>query len=297
MTPVFTRLLTHSGKPAVGILAALTLTGCSLPVVDGGSGKPEGSARSASDTNDAADIRQVVTRAFKDTDPATCTELYTQELLEQLSAMQGSDALHQCRDDTKDERAARAVRVFDVALGNGPAEATAVPKGGDSDGLRYQMSLVETGGAWKINRLESVKVIDRSLVDADFNQGIKEEFTKYLPPATIQCITDDVLGSLSNAELEHIIVTGRHDYALQAYQRCDAIRPLFAIGVRKGLAKSDLPKPVEDCVVESLSRAITDRDMVAVLRADAAKRPTPPQVLGLIQRTAIACATGGGKSA
>jgi hypothetical protein len=292
MLPGSSRLRTRGASLIASSLVALAVAGCSVPVVGSGTGNDpsRATAVSASSPSDTADISRVVTRSFRDTHPAVCTGLYTQNLLDQLTGKVGFIALRECKSELKRTRRARAVAVSHIQLSGGTASAVAVPGGGDSDGIRYRMSLVKTEGVWKIDRLESAKILDRSRVEADFTRGLGKVFSKYIPQRKTECIATHMLDGLSNARLERIMLSGNDNYGVRSYQQCDALRPLFVAGLRKALSKKDAPQGFKDCVVGGVMQAISDREMLAVVKADATGRSTPPRLTALLRRTMIACA-------
>jgi hypothetical protein len=206
-----------------------------------------------------------IERGFIEPKAKNCTELATQDFLDQVSPAEGKAALEDCRDDVKDKESfADSVRVSEIAVDGARAEAMAGIEGGTSDGQRATLGLVKEGAQWKVDSLEDLE-IDPKRFKAAFRATVEREETP-LSKKQIDCIVEELGGRLP--VLEASLVRGDFDPVLNSIVDClgdgDPRAAVEAI-TRRGLTKAGLTNAQASCVVRRLRDDINVRDAELIL--------------------------------
>jgi hypothetical protein len=175
----------------VGVLAALALVAC------GGSGN--------SDEEDQ--ISAAIDKAATSGDPAACTEVETQNFLQQTSGGGGGSAqqaVQQCERDAKDS-VADTVDVSDIEVDGDSATANAAVAGSIFDGQTLQIALVKDGDQWKLDQFKGFEDFDRASMNSAFKKEISTD--PETPPAAADCVNQQI-ESVSDQDLQGLFVGG-----------------------------------------------------------------------------------------
>jgi hypothetical protein len=135
--------------PCVLILCALGLAAC-------GGGD-----------SDTGKIEEAIETSATGTDPSKCTEVETQNFVEQGSQEHGAAALKECEKEAKKgESPAESVEISNVEVDGSKATADVALTGGALDGQAIEVAMVEEGGQWKANELMRFTKFDKAKVVA-----------------------------------------------------------------------------------------------------------------------------------
>ena len=142
------------------ILAALALAACGGD--DGGS-------------EDEDQITEAIEKSATEADASACTELQTQNFVEQTSGAKGEEAVERCREGQQEEPLAESVDVSDIEIDGDSATAVAALNGGFIDGQSLELGLANEDGQWKLDELVGFAEFDRAKYVDSIVQGINEE--------------------------------------------------------------------------------------------------------------------------
>jgi hypothetical protein len=187
---------------ATALLAVLALAACG----GGGGG------------DDEADITDVIETSIMSTDPNDCTELQTQNFLEQTEFETGEEAVQECREDAADtSNDPDSVDVSNVEIDGDDATATVAVVGGPLSGATIAVALVKDGDQWKLDRITDVPELD---VEA-FKNAFSEEIAKSagLPGPVATCMAN-AFNSVSEEQLKQLLVSGSEQQLLGIFQAC-----------------------------------------------------------------------------
>ena len=126
-------------------------------------------------SEDEDQITEAITASATTTDPSACTELQTQNFIEQTSGATGAKAVEECRRDQQEEAVADSVDVSDVEIDDGNATAVVAFEGGFIGGQSLEVGFVDEDGQWKLDELIRFVDFDRATYIDTLVRGITEE--------------------------------------------------------------------------------------------------------------------------
>lgn len=209
-----------------------------------------------------AAVRELIELAFTDGDPSYCGELYTEELLEQISGEEGDAALEECIENESDDSDtdARAVEVADIEIDGERASANATTDGGQFSGSTFELTLEAEEDRWLIDRIEDI-AFDRSGFDAGLAERMRAEG---FSPSEASCVVDAVRETYSSEEIESSLLEGE-ELTEQTELALDCLGPR---SLRRSLAEQaaeivtdqGLDEAVADCIARRVER-LSDREV------------------------------------
>jgi hypothetical protein len=170
-----------------------------------------------------AEVSEAVTEVATATDPEACTELVTEDYVEQITFSLGSEALALC-ELTIAQSAADSVDVSEVSMDDEDERATAEfeADGGGYDGLRLTFELVREEDRWKADRIAAVEILDReSFLEAQAEAA--QEPPTSLSEEQAECLIDAI--DAPDEEIEEAIVESDPTPFVEAAQACVGSTP------------------------------------------------------------------------
>lgn len=175
------------------LLSALGLSAC------GGGGE-----------TDEEQIADVIERSATSTDPAICKETQTVAFMEQNSNGEGPEAVKDCEEEAKEGRDnPESVEVSDVEVEGGKATAVAAFVGGPLDGQSVDLALVEEGGTWKLDEIESFHHLDPEKLIEGLAKSLEE--SGKVDPRLAACLVEGLEES-SESRIEEIMLSGNEGF-------------------------------------------------------------------------------------
>jgi hypothetical protein len=198
----------RTGPRAAGALLALAL-GLGLAACGGGSSSSEGEG----------EISAVIEKAVTSDDPAKCTELMTQNFIEQTSDAAGGKAVEECEEEAKSgENDPESVAVSEVEVDGRKATADAAFVGGSFDGQTLTVALVKDGGGWKLDEIEGFANLDRGALTKALSEQL--EATGQLTEAQTSCIVEGIEAG-SDKAFEELLLSGSSDALRAIAEGCE----------------------------------------------------------------------------
>jgi hypothetical protein len=195
------------------LLGALAIAAILVAVlVAGGGGGGNG---------DEAQIAGVIETSFLSTDPADCTKLNTQRLLEQSYFMTGPDAVEACAADAQNlaiHPDSVDVSNVQVTVSGDGATAEARFQGGYYDGQTLILSLLKRGAQWKLDYINGFKNFDLDRFAAAF-AATAPKFTQPLTQEQANCAAAEFRRQ-PPAQVEAGILSGDSGQLLPFAKRC-----------------------------------------------------------------------------
>jgi hypothetical protein len=251
----------------VGLVAAGLASGC---------GASAGSSESAEERA----IREVITRASTDDDPASCEQLATGAFLAQMYGHSESP-LDACTEDAREDPPdAEAAEVTSIDIQGARAQATTALSGGVLDGMVMTFELLEAAGGWKINRLTEIEIDRRRFDDANRSDLIREGFK----PPEADCAIKRLQHEFGTEAIEDLYIDGEVDRLGGAFFGCVSRETMAELFVREGLS-SDEVAGREGCMVDQ----VTDRYRPEALERAYARGTAEQQMSELGRHAAAAC--------
>jgi hypothetical protein len=263
---------------------ALVLVGL---VLLGGEGGTATNVNGGSSSEDQAgtEIEGLLTRFFTVNDPAQCTDDVTPALLRQN--FPGPDPLQSCQRVNTDDQDTftESVQVDDVAVQGPTARASIRLSGGQLDGSKVTVSLIETSGRWQVDRL-AVAQLDR----AGFDRAVRSQILKGgATPSEADCFVGTLDRNVSDQELSRAILNASARSRLTAgwgcISRATLLRELDA-AIAQRTQSENVPSAVVQCIVDRLTQGMSDSQLRAFLRAGGGNVQQATQVRAI----AAACA-------
>jgi hypothetical protein len=177
--------------PCLLIVSAVALSACG----GGGGG-----------SSDEGKIEEAIETAATTSDPSNCTELETQNFLEQNEPGEGAAAVTECEEKAEEnEEVAESVDVSNVSVNGEKASAEAAFSGSTFDGQALEIDLVKEGDNWKLDEVAGFASYDPQKLAEAFEEQF--EGNEEIPAKVAACITEAV-GSASQAEAEELVFSG-----------------------------------------------------------------------------------------
>jgi hypothetical protein len=111
--------------------------------------------------NDEEEITEAIETVAVSTDPADCTELQTQNFLDQNEIADGEEAIAECEEGAEDASGnPESIAVADVAVDGDSATASATPTGSPLDGQTLEVALVKDDDQWKLDEFTDIPNFD-----------------------------------------------------------------------------------------------------------------------------------------
>jgi ABC-type glycerol-3-phosphate transport system substrate-binding protein len=175
--------------PCLLIVSALALAAC------GSSG-----------SSDEGQIEEAIETAATGSEASKCTEVETQEFVEQSTQESGSAAVKQCEKEAEEEKGtAESVEVTNVEVEGEEASADAALTGGSLNGQTVEIALVEEGGNWKLNEITGFAKFDQAKLAEALEEQLSESGEVSEELAT--CVVEGV-EEASPAEAEELLLSG-----------------------------------------------------------------------------------------
>ncbi len=179
----------HLLLPCLIIVSALFLVAC------GGGGD-----------NDEAQIEDAIETSATTDDPSNCTELETQNFLEQTSSESGKAALESCEEEAADpEGRADSVEVTEVEVEGDKATAQATITGGNFDNQTPVLALVKEDDQWKLDEITEFAEFDQDAFVQQFETQLEKGGE--VEAAVTACIVD-ALSKAPQEEIEELVLGG-----------------------------------------------------------------------------------------
>ncbi len=171
-----------------------------------------------SSESDEDKITDVITTSATSTDPANCGALETQAFMEQQSGgSKGKEAVKECEEEAKDPSGnPKEVTVTNVKVDGSGASADVAFVGGNFDGQKVNVALIEEDGDWKLDQIESFIKFDKEALVTGFEEGFKDA---ELTGGQEQCIAEALRGA-TDEELENLILSGEEEQFLELVAAC-----------------------------------------------------------------------------
>jgi hypothetical protein len=249
-----------------------------------------GCGSSPGDDGSADEVRSVIRRALTTTDPATCTTLFTRAFAEQTQLTDGPGAIIACRDALRRGKPARQTAISDVSVDGGRATARVAVAGGDADGARYDLRLVERDDGWRLDHIDAVELeFDRYL------RAGRQQIAR--PPDALSGKEADCvvrrLRRVGESRLERAIVAADASVVTGSLLPClgaASLRRQFEAGIRIGLeGQAD-----KNCVIARLRESVSAREIREFVASSIEGGAPAPRLQRSIERAVVACGVGGG---
>lgn len=177
---------------AAAVALALACAGCtSGPAVSPATSDPDEPVRAAAE------------RMFTSSDEQDCTTLYTEAALEQVVGT--DDPVAACRATLPATETADSVRIEDLDVAGEQASARVTPDGGGYAGLALDLELVRADGAWRVDRISDLELLDREVVLEPIRTGFQPFVGDSLRPQDLDCI-DALLDGIDDEEVERLLL-------------------------------------------------------------------------------------------
>jgi hypothetical protein len=133
--------------------------------------------------SDEDEISEAIETSAATNDTSACTELQTQNFVEQTSGATGEAAVKQCQEG-QDEPVADSVDITETEIDGDSATAVVAFNGGFLDGQSLDIGLVQEDDQWKLDELKGFAEFDRAVFVDTLVQGIREE----AGPQAVACV-------------------------------------------------------------------------------------------------------------
>jgi len=187
-------------------LAALTI----MPLALGACGGSD------DDSADEDQITAAIEEAATSGDPAACTEVQTQNFLEQTVGATGEDAVAACEEDAGDT-VADEVEVSNIEIDGDTATADAAVTGSTFDGQTLDLALIKDGDQWKLDGFAGFAEFDREALAASFIEQISID--PEVPPQVVPCLEEQIQ-KFSDEELQSFFVESDSSVAEELFGPC-----------------------------------------------------------------------------
>lgn len=178
-----------------------------------------GLAACGSSESDEDKIVDVIETSATSDDPASCTELLTQNFVDQVEEGEGKEALKECEEDAADTSDnPDSVDVTEVEVDGSGATANAAFSGGGFGGQTLTIALVEEDGDWKLDEITGFAKFDQAKLVQSFRETFEKEGS--IKPEVVACIAES-LEELEQAEFEEILLSGSSEGLVEAVQACE----------------------------------------------------------------------------
>jgi hypothetical protein len=169
-------------------------------------------AACGSSESDEDKIVDVVETSATSTDPADCKALLTVSFLEQVEGAKGQEAVKGCEEDAEDEEGnPDSVDVSKIEVDGSDATADVAFVGGDLDGQKVNIALVEEDGDWKLDQIERFVDFDADSLLGALREGFEEGEGEELELG--ECLVES-LEEASDSELEELVLGGEPEALL-----------------------------------------------------------------------------------
>jgi hypothetical protein len=165
------------------------------------------------------EITAVIEKSVTSDDPSKCTELMTQNFVEQTADTEGEEAVKQCEEEAKNgENDPDSVAVSAIEVDGGNATADAAFVGGNFDGQTLTVALVKDSGTWKLDEIEGFAKLDRGALTAVLEEQL--EATGQLTGEQTSCIVEGI-EEASDKAFEELLLSGSSDALLEIAKACE----------------------------------------------------------------------------
>lgn len=150
------------------IFAAL-ISGLALAACGGDDGESDDG------NSDADQIAEVIETTTTSSAPDHCTELQTQEFVEQIEFEEGEAAIEACKADADETSGdADSVEVSEIEVDGETATANVTFDGSVFDQQTLVLELIADGDQWKLNRIADIKDLDVEAYAASFEELVQQ---------------------------------------------------------------------------------------------------------------------------
>jgi len=194
--PVWVR----AGIALLVLALSLTLTACG-----GGS-------------DDEGDITDVIQTSVRSTDPADCTQLATQQFVNQTEFSTGAQAIKECQDDAADTSDdPDSVQVTDITVDGDNATANVAFSGGSFGGSTLSLALVKDADQWKLDKIADIVNLDVTTFKRSFADRLNASGD--VPAQVKTCITQAIQGA-SEDQIKQALLGGTEQDLVTLFSQC-----------------------------------------------------------------------------
>jgi hypothetical protein len=186
---------------SIALLAALFLAAC---------GREE--------VNAEREIRDVIDLVDGSRDPTTCTTLLTQRFNEQLTAIQGPEAVKTCESQVRTpEGDTSSLTVSGVEVEGSTASAHISVTGGSLDGQILAITLVQHDSQWQLDEIDGFASLNRPKLIETF---LRELNSQYRVSESLKICIRNTLEHASHSALTALFFSGSIETIHQFHTQC-----------------------------------------------------------------------------
>lgn len=164
-------------------------------------------------------ISAVIEKSVTSDDPSKCTELMTQNFVEQTANAEGSAAVEECEETaTSGENDPEKVTVSEVQVDGANATADAAFVGGSFDGQTLSVALVKDGGKWKLDEISGFANLNRDALTGELEEQL--EATGQLTEEQTACIVEGI-EEASDEAFEELLLSGSSEALAEIAEACE----------------------------------------------------------------------------
>lgn len=172
------------------------------------------------DSGAEEEIEGTIKTSVGSTDRAKCTELMTQNFVEQNTGETGETAIESCEAeaaDTSDDP--DSVEISAIEVDGADATAEVAFDGGGFDGQAVEVALVEEDDSWKLDEILGFVALDNEALAQTLEVQF-EAASSEITPDQISCIGDAVREA-PQEEIEELLLSGDSDRFVEFAEACE----------------------------------------------------------------------------
>jgi hypothetical protein len=172
------------------------------------------------DDSEVEEISAAIDETVTTTDPSKCTELMTENFVEQNSNQSGKAALEECEDeaaDTSDDPDELTVSAVEIEGSDATAEVAFV--GGGFDGQTVGVALVKEDDQWKLDEISGFASYDAEALASTLEERF-ERISDEITPTQINCI-GDLVREADQEQAEELLLSGDSTKFIEFVQVCE----------------------------------------------------------------------------
>jgi hypothetical protein len=194
-------------KPSRVLICVLAVLAASLTLAACGGG-----------ADDEGDITDAIRTSVTSTDPADCTNLATQQFVNQTEFSTGDQAIKECQEDAADSSDdPDSVEVTEVKVDGDDATANVAFTGGSFGGSTLAVALVKDGDQWKLDRISGIVNLDVATFKRSFADRVAASGD--VPAQVKSCITEAVQGA-SEDQIKQALLGGTEQDLVALFSQC-----------------------------------------------------------------------------
>ncbi|HEX8647087.1 MAG TPA: DUF2510 domain-containing protein [Thermoleophilaceae bacterium] len=142
-----------------GVLAAVLLVVLAVVLLGGGEEK-----------SDEDRVNEAAEEVLTTTEPSACTDLATEEFIQKLTGLSGSEGIDACKEN--DEAFAEGAEIENTDLTGDKATVEAKAEGGQVDGETIELQMVKDDGDWKVDDLVRKDIVEGSKAETEVSNTV-----------------------------------------------------------------------------------------------------------------------------